>query len=144
MPLGTSDWLNIDQKRIDMFADVTQDHQWIHIDVVRARAESPYGNTIAHGYLLISLIPHFLNQIIEIQNVERIVNYGVDKMIFKAPVLVNSQIRMKALLDSAKDLGNLCYTNIKCIFETKDNDEPVLEGRIKYLYYFNDNSLTNK
>ena len=142
-PLGTSDWLIIDQKRINLFADATLDHQWIHIDENKAKIESPLGTTIAHGYLLISLIPHFLDQIFKVENLERIVNYGIYKVIFQTPVPVNSRLRMKAYLESAKDLGNICYTNIKCIFEMEGNQEPVLEGHIKYLYYFKYNTITN-
>ena len=142
--LGVSDWLIIDQSLINKFADATLDNQWIHVDESRAKVESPYGNTIAHGYLLVSLIPHFLDQIIKVENLERIVNYGIDKMVFQAPVLVNSCLRMKAHLKSIKDLGCTCLCSIQCAFEIEGKEDPVLEGQIKYLYYLKGNDINNK
>ena len=142
--LGVSDWLIIDQSIINKFAYATLDNQWIHVDESRAKMESPDGNTIAHGYLLVSLIPHFLDQIIKVENLDRIVNYGIDKMVFNAPVPVNSYLRMKAHLKSAKDLGDICLASIQCTFEIKGKDDPVLEGQIRYLYYLKGNDIYNK
>ena len=78
--LGISDWLQVDQDRINQFADATLDHQWIHVDVERAKRESPYKSTIAHGYLTLSLLPHLWGQIIEVNHLKMMVNYGMDKM----------------------------------------------------------------
>ena len=78
--LGISDWLQVDQDRINQFADATLDHQWIHVDVERAKKESLYKSTIAHGYLTLSLLPHLWGQIIEVNNLKMMVNYGMDKM----------------------------------------------------------------
>ena len=134
--LGTSEWLTINQNVINHFADSTFDHQWIHVDAERAKTDSPYQTTIAHGYLTLSLIPHFLDEIIEVENLRQLVNYSVDKMIFHTVVPVNSQLRMKATLKSAKDLGNICKASILCSFEVEGNEKPVLEGTIVFLYYF--------
>ena len=134
--LGTSEWLTINQDVINHFADSTFDHQWIHVDSERAKIDSPYQTTIAHGYLTLSLIPHFLDQIIEVGNLKQLVNYSVDKMVFRSAVPVNSKLRMKASLKSAKDLGNICKASIQCSFVVEGKDEPVLDGTIVFLYYF--------
>ena len=80
--LGVSDWLTVDQSRINAFADATLDHQWIHVDVERAKTDSPYQSTIAHGYLTLSLLPYMWNQIVGVNNLKMMVNYGMDKMRF--------------------------------------------------------------
>jgi len=134
--LGESNWMCVSQEVINHFADATFDHQWIHVNPKRAKKESPYQTTIAHGYLTISLIPHFLDEIFEVVNLKQLVNYSVDKMVFRSAVPVNSRLRMKAMLKSAKDLGNICKASIQCVFEVEGNDEPVLEGNIVFLYYF--------
>ena len=134
--LGTSEWLTIDQNVINHFADSTFDHQWIHVDSKRAKTDSLYQTTIAHGYLMLSLIPHFLDQIFEVENLKQLVNYSVEKMVFRSAVPVNSNLRMKATLKSAKDLGDICKASIQCSFEVEGKMEPVLEGSIIFLYYF--------
>lgn len=134
--LGCSEWLTIDQNVINHFADSTFDHQWIHVDVERAKTDSPYQTTIAHGYLTLSLIPHFLDQIIEVEKLKQLVNYSVEKMVFRSAVPVNSKLRMKASLKSSKDLGNICKASILCSFEVEGKEDPVLEGTIVFLYYF--------
>lgn len=92
--LGESEWLPVDQERINLFADATLDHQWIHVDPERAKVESPYKSTIAHGYLTLSLLPHMWQEIIEVKNLKMMVNYGMDKMRFGRPC---SSVRMCAL-----------------------------------------------
>ena len=134
--LGTSEWLTINQDVINHFADSTFDHQWIHVDSERVKIDSPYQTTIAHGYLTLSLIPHFLDQIFEVENLKQLVNYSVEKMVFRSAVPVNSNLRMKATLKSAKDLGNICKASIQCSFEVEGKVEPVLDGTIVFLYYF--------
>ena len=84
--IGISDWVELNQERINMFADATLDHQWIHVDQERAKAESPYKQTIAHGYLTLSMLPYMWNQIIEVKNLKMMVNYGMEKMKFGTPV----------------------------------------------------------
>ena len=88
-PLGESDWLEVDQDRINKFADATLDHQWIHVDVERACEQSAYHSTIAHGYLTLSLLPYMWEQIIEVHNLKMMVNYGMDNMRFGVPVITD-------------------------------------------------------
>src|SRR3712207_4488530 len=85
--LGVSEWLEVNQERINMFADATLDHQWIHVDVERAKTDTPYKSTIAHGYLTLSLLPHMWQEIIQVNNIDMLVNYGMDKMRFGQAVL---------------------------------------------------------
>lgn len=134
--LGESNWIMVDQKMINQFADATHDHQWIHVDVEKAREKSPYKTTIAHGYLTLSLIPCLLNEIIEVRNLKQLVNYSVEKMTYKSAIPVDSNLRLTAYLDSAKDLGNICKAKIRCVFEIEGTTSPVLEGTIIFLYYF--------
>ena len=111
--LGTSEWLQVDQERINAFADATLDHQWIHVDVERAKEESPYKSTIAHGYLTLSLLPYFWNQIIEVNNLKMMVNYGMDQMRFGKPVLVGSRVRLVTTLESIENLRGICKAGIR-------------------------------
>lgn len=99
--LGTSDWLPVDQARIDTFADATGDHQWIHVDPQRAATESPYGTTIAHGLLTLSLIPALSKQCFVVENVRMGINYGFNKVRFIAPVKVGSRVRVRSVLTDA-------------------------------------------
>ena len=130
--LGTSDWLEVTQERINLFADATLDHQWIHVDVERAKQESPYKSTIAHGYLTLSLLPHMWDQIIEMM-----VNYGMDKMRFGQPVITGSSVRLVTTLQSIVNLRGTCKAEIKFTIEIKDARKPALEGVATFLYYFN-------
>ena len=98
--IGVSDWLEIPQERINQFADATLDHQWIHVDAERAKVESPYKSTIVHGYLTLSLLPHLWNEIIEVNNLKMMVNYGMDKMKFGQAVLSGQSVRLVAYLHS--------------------------------------------
>ena len=100
--LGETDWLAIDQARIDTFAKATGDHQWIHVDEARAK-DGPYGSTIAHGYLTVSLVNYFLPQLLDVQGISMGVNYGVDKIRFPAAVPVGSKIRAKGVVTSVED-----------------------------------------
>ena len=99
--LGVSDWLEIDQKRVNDFADVTGDHQWIHIDVERAKKESPYGAPIAHGFLTLSLIPALSKDNFRVQNATLAINYGLNKVRFLSAVPVGSRIRVRSELADA-------------------------------------------
>jgi len=99
--LGVSDWLDIDQKRVNDFADVTGDHQWIHVDVERAKAESPYGAPIAHGFLTLSLIPALSKDNFRVQNAQLVINYGLNKVRFLSAVPVGSRIRVRSELADA-------------------------------------------
>ena len=104
--LGVSRWVDIDQRRIDAFADVTMDHQWIHVDVDKARAESPYGATIAHGFLTLSLIPGVSKDNYRVENAKLGINYGLNKVRFLAPVTAGSRIRVRSDLADATKVGD--------------------------------------
>ena len=100
--IGVSEWLEIPQERINQFADATLDHQWIHVDAERAKVESPYKSTIVHGYLTLSLLPYLWNQIIEVNNLKMMVNYGMDKMKFGQAVLSGQSVRLVADLKTRR------------------------------------------
>jgi acyl dehydratase len=121
--LGVSDWLTIDQDRIDTFADATGDHQWIHVDPVKA-ADGPFGATIAHGYLTLSLVNFFLPQIIDVQGISMGVNYGTEKVRFPAPVPVGSRIRGRGVLTEVKELPGGAQATITVTVEVEGGDKP--------------------
>jgi acyl dehydratase len=104
--LGVSRWVDIDQSRIDAFADVTMDHQWIHVDVEKAKAESPYGATIAHGFLTLSLIPGVSKDNYRVENAKLGINYGLNKVRFLAPVTAGSRVRVRSDLADATKVGD--------------------------------------
>ena len=135
--LGTSGWLEVSQERINLFADATLDHQWIHVDVERAREESPYKSTIAHGYLTLSLLPYLWNQIIEVRNIKMLVNYGMDQMRFGQPVITGSRVRLVTTLHNIQNLRGICKAEIKFRIEIEGQRKPALEGIASFLYYFN-------
>ena len=132
--LGTSDWLTITQERIDRFADATGDHQWIHVDPERAAA-GPFGATIAHGYLTLSLSNALLPEIVEVQGVSMGVNYGVGKVRFPAPVRVGSRIRASAELVAAEDVPGGVQTTVLITVELEGSEKPacVIESLSRYL-----------
>lgn len=134
--LGTTDWFQIDQDRINLFADATLDYQWIHVDVERCKTESPFKSTIAHGYLTMSLLPHMWYETIEVKNVSQLVNYGLDKMKFGKPVITDSRIRMKTMLHNIQNLRGVCKAEIKFTIEIENERKPALEGIATFLYYF--------
>ncbi|MGG7574803.1 MaoC family dehydratase [Streptomyces sirii] len=122
--LGTSDWLEVDQKRIDLFADATGDHQWIHVDQERAAA-GPFGTTIAHGYLTLSLLPAFVPQLMRVDNVKMGINYGTNKVRFPDTVPVGSRLRATAkIADVAEVKGGVQLTTVVTI-EREGGDKPV-------------------
>lgn len=135
--LGISDYHQFTQEQINLFADATLDHQWIHVDVAKAKAESPFGNTIAHGYLTLSILPHLWNQIIDVQNLKLQVNYGIEKFKFNQPVLVNSKVRLVAKLINVVNLRGVTKANIGVVLEIEGNKKPAYEGEIVFLYHFN-------
>lgn len=134
--LGVSEWLKVDQKRINDFADATLDHQWIHVDEERAKKESPYKSTIAHGYLTLSLLPYMWNQIIEVNNLKMMVNYGMDKMRFGKPVLTGNSVRLSTTLNQIENLRGICKAKIGFKIEIENEKKPALEGEATFLYYF--------
>lgn len=135
--LGVSEWVQITQERIDQFANATDDHQWIHVDVERCKTESPFGQTIAHGYLTISMIPLMWGQIIEVNNLKRMMNYGMKDVRFGQPVLSGQSIRMKVSLDEIQNLRGAIKTNVKFAVEIQETGKKAVEGIATFIYYFN-------
>ena len=111
--IGVSDYVEITQDRINLFADATSDHQWIHVDVERAKAESPFKSTIVHGYLTLSMLPYLWNQIIEVNNLKMMINYGMEKMRFGQAVLSGQRIRLTASMQSLANLRGVAKAEIK-------------------------------
>lgn len=134
--LGVSQCVEISQGMVNQFADLTLDRQWIHTDPKKAKEESPFGTTISHGYLVMSLFTHFLDEIIEVKNLRQVLNYGVEKLTFKNAVPVNSKVKMSVSLKAARDLGGICKATYQCKFEIEGKEEPAIEGSIVFLYYF--------
>jgi acyl dehydratase len=123
--LGVSDWLLVDQERIDAFADSTGDHQWIHVDVARANAESPYGAPIAHGFLTLSLIPALSKQCYAVENARMGINYGLDKVRFIAAVRVGSRIRVSSeLLDVNRIDDAVIHLLVRHTVEIEGSEKP--------------------
>jgi acyl dehydratase len=121
--LGYSGWHRVTQKEIDLFADATGDHQWIHVDTEKA-AEGPYGKTIAHGYLTLSLVPVLVQQIYKVTGLSMQVNYGVDKLRFPAPVPVDSRIRAGAELIKVERTDNGAKATVRVTVEVEGSDRP--------------------
>lgn len=134
--LGESDCFLITQEQITNFANATQDNQWIHINEQRASLESPTKGTIAHGYFVLSLIPRLLNDIYVVDNLDRIVNMRIDKLAFKNVVPVNSRIKLVAKLLSVIDCVSICQVALECRIEIEGQEEPALEGKFIFAYYF--------
>ena len=132
--LGTSDWVTIEQARIDLFADATGDHQWIHVDP-DAAAEGPFGATIAHGYLTLALTNQFLPQIMRVDGVSMGINYGANKIRFPQPVTVGSRVRGSAVLSEAEDIGAGVQAVVTITVEIEGQDKPacVVESVSRFL-----------
>ncbi|MEA4935026.1 MAG: MaoC family dehydratase [Paludibacter sp.] len=135
--LGVSDYIKITQDQINLFADATLDHQWIHVDVERCKNESPFKSTISHGYLNLSVLPHLWEQIVDVQNSKLTVNYGIEKLKFGQAVLVNSEVRVRCKLTSLVNLRGVSKAEIKATLEIKDSPKPAFEATIIFLYHFN-------
>jgi acyl dehydratase len=133
--LGHSDWLEVDQKRIDLFAEATGDHQWIHVDPERAAA-GPFGTTIAHGYLTLSLLPLLMPEVLRVENVKMGVNYGSNKVRFPSPVPVGSRVRATVQLKDVADVdGGVQVTNLVTV-EREGGVKPVCVAETVSRYYF--------
>jgi acyl dehydratase len=122
--LGTSDWHEVTQKDIDTFADVTGDHQWIHVDAARAK-QTPYGGTIAHGYYTLSLAPRFTQQIMRLEGFAFAVNYGLNRVRFPAPLPVGDRVRMTAKLANLDDIPGGVQITLELTFEREGGGKPV-------------------
>ncbi len=134
--LGVSEYHKITQEQINLFADSTLDHQWIHTDPKRAASESQFKSTIAHGYLTLSLIPHLWDQIAEVNNYTMLVNYGIENLKFNQPVLVNQEVRLRVVLQALTNLRGIAKTEMKVTLEIKDNPKPAFTATIVFLYHF--------
>lgn len=132
--LGYSEWLLIDQDRVNLFADATGDHQWIHVDVERAK-NGPFGAPIAHGYLTLSLSNLFLPQIVEVVGFSTGVNYGVDKVRFPSPVKVGDRVRAGAQLTEVSEVTNGLQTKIVITIEVEGSNKPacIIESLSRWL-----------
>lgn len=130
--IGTSPWMTIDQDRINLFADATGDHQWIHVDP-DAAAKGPFGTTIAHGYLTLSLLPVFSDQIYAVKDVVMGINYGTNKVRFPHPVPVNSRIRAKATLKETEEISIGTRYVVSFVIEIEGNDKPAAIAECVYV-----------
>ena len=133
--LGYSEWMDITQERVDLFADATDDHQWIHVDPERARRESPFGGPIAHGYLTLSLVTPLVGGIIDATGFRMGVNYGAEKIRFPAPVPVGSRVRAGATLDAATPFEGGVQMNLGVTIEVEGQAKPAMVGSILFRRY---------
>jgi acyl dehydratase len=135
-PLGVSDWTTITQERIAAFAAATGDHQWIHTDVDRARRESPWKATIAHGYLTLSLAPVLLAQLVRVEGTKTVINTGADKVRLSSPVPAGSRVRMSAEIRDTRDVpGGGVRASIAVRFEVEGNAKPACMATVNYVYF---------
>lgn len=136
MDLGHGEWLTIDQPRIDLFAEATGDHQWIHVDPVRAK-DGPFGRTVAHGYLTFSLINLFLPDLFRAEGAKFGVNYGADRLRFPAPVPVGSRVRAAGVLAGAEAMdGGAVQTRVRVTMELEGSDRPGCVAEVLGRYHF--------
>jgi acyl dehydratase len=133
--LGASEWLEITQQRVDQFAEATLDHQWIHVDPERARAESPFGGPIAHGYLTLSLLPHLLGEIVDVTGVRMAVNYGLDRLRYPAPVPVGSRVRLVVKVAAVEEVRGGVQCRLDCTVEVAGGSRPALAAEVLFRYY---------
>ena len=133
--MGESEYHQITQDQINLFADATLDHQWIHTDEERAKA-SPFGSTIAHGYLTLSLMPYLWEQIAQFNNVKMLVNYGIEKLKFGQAVKVNSEVKLTAKLKALANLRGISKAEVEATLEIKGEKKPAFVGTMVFLYHF--------
>ncbi len=132
--LGYSAWHNVTQEQVNKFADATGDHQWIHIDVERAKA-GPFGGPIAHGYLTLSLAPILLAQVLQVEGVKMGVNYGTNKVRFPSPVPVGSNLRLGAKLASVEDVPGGKQVTVEATFEVEGSAKPSCVAELVFRYF---------
>ncbi|WP_062461047.1 MaoC family dehydratase [Demequina soli] len=133
--LGWSDWLEIDQERVNVFADAVDDHQWIHTEPERATAESPFGGPIAHGFLTLSLATRFWTELLEVDGVSAKVNYGLDKVRFVSPVQVGARVRMNAVIAEVTDVPGGYQLTVDQTIEVEGGTKPAVVARGLYRFY---------
>ena len=134
--LGVSDYVQITQEQIDKFAHATMDYQWIHTDPERAKKESPFKSTIAHGYLSLSMLTYLWYSIVDVRNVKMIVNYGIDKLRFNQPVLVDDRIRARVWLHDIRNLRGVTKIQVKISVEIEGRDKSAYDAVVTFLYHF--------
>ena len=135
-PLGQSDWLTVSQEQIHDFARATGDHQWIHVDVERAQKESPFGSTIAHGYLTMSLAPKLLPQLMRVENSSRTINYGADKVRLPVPVPAGARVRLSAQIKNVRNVpGGAARVTIALTFQVEGKTKPCCTADAIYVYF---------
>jgi acyl dehydratase len=132
--LGATDWVTISQHEIELFADATGDHQWIHVDPEKA-AKGPFGTTVAHGYLSLSMIPGLLSQLLRVTDARMGINYGIDKVRFTAPVPSGSEVRLKARINSSERRGEGVLYRLGVEIEIRGSEKPALVGEVLYLVF---------
>jgi acyl dehydratase len=134
--LGPSEWVVIDQARIDAFADASGDRQWIHVDPERAKRESPFGTTIAHGNLTVSLAPMLLQQCVEVKGVRLMVNPGIEHVRLRSPVRCGARVRLRASLTGVRELkGGAARATYRCFIEAEGEERPAAFGDFHVVYY---------
>lgn len=133
--VACSDWLAVDQSRIQRFADASGDQQWIHTDPERALRESPYKSTIAHGYLTLSLLPHLLESCLRIDGVGMAINYGLDRVRFPAPLLVGQRVRARLALERLESVAGGMQAHWAATVELEHGDKPACVAQMLVRYY---------
>jgi acyl dehydratase len=135
--LGTSPWLDVTQERINLFAEATDDHQWIHVDVERAKT-GPFGGPIAHGYLTLSLLIPLWSEILVIEDMDMAVNYGLNKVRFPAPVPAGSRVQVSATLADAEEVPGAIQATVDAVMRVEGADKPVCIAQMVHRYYKKD------
>jgi acyl dehydratase len=133
--LGSSDWHEVTQEHVDQFAEATGDHQWIHVDVERATAESPFGGPVAHGYLTLSLLVPLSAQVLVVTDTVMGVNYGLNKVRFPSPVPVGARVRLTAGLEAVEEVAGGLQLTLAAVIEREGGDKPVCIAEPVYRYY---------
>jgi acyl dehydratase len=133
--LGYSDYVEVTQERVNQFADATGDHQWIHVDVERAKRESPFGGPIAHGYLTLSLGPVLVPQVVRVEGIKMAVNYGCDKVRFPSPVPVGGKVRVGVELLDVTDIEGGVQVKERFTFEVEGAEKPACVAENLFRYY---------
>ncbi len=132
--VGFSEWQPVTQERVNLFADATDDHQWIHVDPERAK-EGPFGVAIAHGYLTLSLAPVLLNKVLRVDNTKFGVNYGANKIRFPSPVPVGAELRMGVTVAGVEDVEGGVQVTYDLVMEVRDTPKPACVAQVVYRYY---------
>lgn len=133
--IAVTNWFEITQERINQFADATGDHQWIHTDPKRAQGESPYGTTIAHGFLTLSLVPQFLKDAVQLADVRMAINYGLNRVRFPSAVLAGSRIRARTVLQSMREMTDSAEAVFSITIESQGSDKPCCVAEWLARYY---------